>query len=49
MIQDLFGYIKRNHINWSRKDKMKVYKEAKNIMYMLEKELNLKGDVRDVS
>ena len=45
MILDLFGYIRRNHIKWSRRDKEKAYKEIMRIASFLEKELNLKGDV----
>jgi len=35
-----FGYIKRNLKKWTKKDKQRLYREAKNIVMILEKELN---------
>lgn len=41
MITDMFGYIYRNFRKWSKRDKERVYYEAKKIVAMLEKELNI--------
>lgn len=41
LLSDVFGFVKRNVKKMSRSDKEKAYKEMKNIVNMLERELKI--------